>query len=294
MGSINLNRLALGTVQFGLPYGVANKIGKVSLPESKAMLEFAKNNGIDMIDTAISYGDSEQSLGVFGTDSFRLVTKLPGMPENQIDIDAWVDLQLRKSFLRLGVDNIYGLLFHGTNQLLSQNGSKLYEAILKFKENGMVKKLGVSIYSPKELESIIPHYNFDLIQAPFNLIDRRLSSSGWLKRLKDMNVEIHTRSVFLQGLLLMKQKDIPYKFSAWNEIWLKWHSWLIGQEHSAIEACLAFPLSFPEIDRVVVGSESLSQLTQIVQALDNLSVQNLPYLKSDDEKLINPVNWEAL
>ena len=289
-----MNRLALGTVQFGLPYGVANKIGKVSLPESKAMLEFAKNNGVDMIDTAISYGDSETSLGVLGTDSFRLVTKLPGMPENQIDIDAWVDLQLRESFLRLGVDNIYGLLFHGTNQLLSQNGSKLYEAILKFKENGMVKKLGVSIYSPKELESIIPHYNFDLIQAPFNLIDRRLSSSGWLKRLKDMNVEIHTRSVFLQGLLLMKQKDIPYKFSAWNEIWLKWHSWLIGQEHSAIEACLAFPLSFPEIDRVVVGSESLSQLTQIVQALDNLSVQNLPYLKSDDEKLINPVNWEAL
>ena len=289
-----MNRLALGTVQFGLPYGVANKIGKVSLSESKAMLEFAKNNGVDMIDTAISYGDSEQSLGVLGTDSFRLVTKLPGMPENQIDIDAWVDLQLKKSFLRLGVDNIYGLLFHGTNQLLSQNGSKLYEAILKFKENGKIKKLGVSIYSPKELESIIPHYNFDLIQAPFNLIDRRLSSSGWLKRLKDMNVEIHTRSVFLQGLLLMKQKDIPYKFSAWNEIWLKWHSWLIGQEHSAIEACLAFPLSFPEIDRVVVGSESLSQLTQIVQALDNLSVQNLPYLKSDDEKLINPVNWEAL
>ena len=289
-----MNRLALGTVQFGLPYGIANKIGKVSFPESKAMLEFAKKNGVDMIDTAISYGNSEQSLGELGTDSFRLVTKLPEIPENQTDIDTWVDLQLRESLLRLGVDSIYGLLVHDSSQLLSQNGPCLYEAMLKFKENGMVRKLGVSVYSPIELESIIPHYDFDLIQAPFNLIDRRLSSSGWLNRLKDINVEIHTRSVFLQGLLLMKQKDIPYKFSAWNEIWTKWHSWLISQEHSAVEACLAFPLSFPEIDRVVVGSESLSQLTQIIQALDNLSTENLPYLKSDDDKLINPVNWETL
>jgi aryl-alcohol dehydrogenase-like predicted oxidoreductase len=142
----------------------------------------------------------------------------------------------------------------------------VYQALQALKDNGQVQKVGVSIYSPAELDVLIPQYRFDLVQAPFNLVDRRLDNTGWMQRLKDDDIEIHTRSVFLQGLLLMNQADMPPKFSIWNELWKTWYRWLAENEVSAIQACLAFSLSFSEIDRVIVGADSQSQLAQIVSA----------------------------
>ena len=114
-----------------------------------------------------------------------------------------------------------------------------------------------------------------------------------MQRLKDDDVEIHTRSAFLQGLLLMEQANIPPKFSPWKGLWEKWHLWLATQDDSAVEACLAFPLSFPEIDRVVVGADSGSQLAQILSAAKCQSKRVVPDLQCEDEDLINPASWGA-
>jgi aryl-alcohol dehydrogenase-like predicted oxidoreductase len=289
-----LNPLALGTAQFGLSYGIANQAGQVTRLEAKGMLQLALANGIDMLDTAIVYGNSETCLGEMGTQGFKVVTKLPAMPDDCADVSTWVQQQVSVSLSRLGVTAIYGLLIHRSEQLLGPYGDELFQALQALKDNGQVQKVGVSIYSPSELVALTQHYHFDLVQAPFNLVDRRLYKTGWMKHLKDDGVEVHIRSVFLQGLLLMAQADMPSKFSPWCGVWQTWQRWLADYDGSAIQACLAFPLSFPEIDRVVVGADSVTQLAQIVEASNSNPISDLPDLECEDESLINPANWSTL
>ena len=289
-----MSRLSLGTVQFGLPYGIANKDGQVSRAAAKSMLELAATNGIDTLDTAVLYGKSETCLGEIGTKDFKLVTKLPALPEDCADVDAWVQEEVAASLARLGVDSVYGLLLHRPGQLFEKNGKELYQALQVLKETGKAKKVGVTIYSPSELKIITAQYKLDLIQAPFNLIDNRLHTSGWLKLLKLANIEIHVRSAFLQGLLLMPRKDIPTKFAPWSDLFDKWHEWLSLHAVSALQACLAYPLSFPEIDRVVVGADSVDQLEQIIDVTSATLPDILPDLSCEDENLINPSRWSQL
>jgi len=197
------------------------------------------------------------------------------VPNDCEDVGTWVTQQVNASLARMNVTSVYGLLLHRSAQLLDANGTELYRALQVLKESGQVQKLGVSIHSPSELDVLIPQYHFDLVQAPFNLVDQRLYRSGWMQRLKDQGVEVHTRSVFLQGLLLMAQADIPAKFSPWNELWISWHRWLVNHDASAVEACLAFSLSYLEIDRVVVGADNVRQLNQIIDASGRQAVNEL-------------------
>lgn len=287
-------RLALGTVQFGLHYGIANAAGQVTRPQAKVMLRLASASGIDTVDTAIAYGESEACLGEIGTQGLNVVTKLPAVPEGCKDVRAWVRNQVAASLTRLGVPSIYGLLLHRPEQLLLPYGETLYGAIRELQSLGQVQKSGISIYSPMELDRLIPQYRFDLVQAPFNLIDRRLQASRWLHRLKNEGVEVHTRSVFLQGLLLMEKSEIPSKFMRWRHLWLVWQQWLKQHEMTAVQGCLAFALSIPEIDRVIVGADSVEQLSQIVNSANTCNQFAFPELQCEDENLINPARWSAL
>lgn len=289
-----MGRLAIGTAQFGLPYGVANQVGQISKSDAAAILKYALDAGVNMLDTAISYGNSEVCLGNAGIQDFKIVTKLPALPDDCSDISSWVDRQFNESLMRLGVKKIYGLLLHRPDQLLGINGAALDAAIRELKRRGLVERVGVSIYSPVELDALYSNYCFDLVQAPFNLLDNRLYTSGWLTRLKDQGVEIHTRSAFLQGLLLIPQNKLPLKFSRWREVWERWHCWLTDQNISAVKACLSFPLSYPEIDRVVIGVDSLRQFVDIINALNGKIIDHFPDLKCQDELLINPMNWTRL
>jgi aryl-alcohol dehydrogenase-like predicted oxidoreductase len=289
-----MNRLALGTVQFGLPYGVANKTGQITRLVAKPMFKMASENGIDTLDTAIAYGESETCLGDVGVNEFKVVTKIPLVPNDCIDVGDWVRKQVNESLSRLGVNSVYGLLLHNPSQLLGKNGKVLYQVLHKLKSEGYVQKIGISIYSIAELETLMPHFYFDLVQAPLNIFDRRFSESGWLNRLKDNHVEIHVRSVFLQGLLLMTEANMPEKFSPWSDLLKQWHKWLRHHNVSAIKACLAYPLSFSEIDRIIVGVDSVNQLKEIIAATESSMSCDLPDLYCEDEKLINPSFWEYL
>ncbi len=289
-----MSRLALGAVQFGLPYGIANETGQVTRLAASKMLHLAAMNGIDTLDTAIAYGESEICLGEVGVKGFRLVTKLSAVPDDCPDVGMWVQKQVKDSLVRLGVRSVYGLLLHRSSQLLGKYGRELYQALQDLKQSGQVQKIGISIYSPDELEELTSYYHFDLVQAPFNIFDIRLSMSGWLQRLKEKGIEIHVRSVFLQGLLLMSREGIPEKFTPWAGLLNKWHEWLLQNNVSAIQACLAYPLSFPEIDRVIVGADSVAQLEEIIQAAqENIPIE-IPDFHCEDEKLINPSNWNNL
>lgn len=289
-----MSRLALGTAQFGLTYGVANKIGKPNSLEVNNILTFALQHGIKVIDTAINYGNSESVLGQNKIHDFDIITKLPGLPEDCLNIDLWVQRQVSSSFSRLGVKSIYGLLLHKPEQLLSSKGKQLFRALEKLKEEKKVYKIGISVYSPFELEALLKNYVFDIVQAPFNLVDQRLYKTGWMQKIKDRGIELHTRSVFLQGLLLMRKENIPFKFSIWNDLWQNWDNWLLDRDVTAIQACLSFPLSFIEIDRIIVGVDNLSQLTELRKIEANRLLTNFPNLGCDDDNLINPSKWFML
>ena len=205
------NRIVIGTAQFGSPYGVANtKLEEVSPTEVSGILKYALSEGINTIDTAINYGDSEAKLGGFGVDDFQIVTKLPAIPNNYSDINSWVEEQLNNSFDRLKVRSIYGVLLHNSQDLLGFKGPELWESLQELKRKKIVKKVGYSIYSPWELDELYEPFPPDIVQAPYNILDRRLSLSGWLDRLSSNDIEIHIRSVFLQGLLLLNKNCLLY------------------------------------------------------------------------------------
>jgi aryl-alcohol dehydrogenase-like predicted oxidoreductase len=287
-------KLAIGTVQFGLPYGIANKAGQVSFDEVVSILKYAKHIGVDTIDTAVSYGNSESCLGKAGVEYFKVVTKLPRIPDTVDNAGWWIREQLSESMSRLKIEKIYGILLHQPEQLFGIHGNALVETLKYLKAEKKVEKIGVSIYSPNELGPILNVLQCDLIQAPFSLLDQRLLRTGWLSRLHAAGIEIHTRSTFLQGLLLMPKSEVPLKFQAWQNLWDKWDAWLSTASVPAIQACLSFSLSFPEISRVVVGVDGLDHLQQIDWACKGATNEFPANFACEDERLISPVNWNKL
>ncbi len=287
-------KLALGTVQFGLDYGVANTSGRIALEEAKSILQLASESGMDTLDTAIAYGDSEAVLGQLSVQPWNVVSKLPGVPEDCGDVALWVRQQVQGSLSRLGVSRLYGLLLHRPGQLLEKTGPALYEALQSLKVDGVVCKTGISVYGLAELDALFDKYHFELIQAPFNILDRGLVESGWAARLKSAGVEIHTRSAFLQGLLLMSSEQRPSKFDRWQFIWQEWTRWLQDSGLTPLQACLQYAVSHPNIDRVVVGVDTSAQLKEIIRAADGKLASLPSFAPLLDERLVNPAVWNQL
>lgn len=288
------NKLALGTVQFGLPYGIANKKGQVSTQEVKSILDLAQRNGVNNLDTAIAYGESETVLGAFSLSDFEIITKLPPLPDNCQNIQGWVDKELQDSFARLKVSSVSGLLLHCPDDLLSPSGTALYRALQTKKKEGFVKNIGVSIYSPDELELLTKYYQFDLIQAPFNMLDHRLDDGSWFKKLEQVGTRLHVRSIFMQGLLLMSSNDRPKKFDRWSSLWNLWDEWIKDMGITPLQACLCHALSVPEIEKIVIGVDSTNQFNQILQAAHGSIPVPPAELKSVDINLLNPSLWNNL
>ena len=282
-----IEKLGIGTAQFGQRYGISNKFGKVSQSEAENILYLAKLNSIDIIDTAISY-NSESCLGNIGVKEYKVVTKLPPVPNGIKNICEWIDVQIKSSLKRLRVNSVYGLLLHNSEDY---KNSELREKFKSLKADKIIHKIGVSIYSPNELNNLPCENEIDIVQAPINLVDQRLVDSGWLKKLNSYGVEVHARSVFMQGLLLMPKKLIPQSFMAWSSLWNRWHDWLNRENITAIEACLHYVFSLPYVNRVIIGFEAANQLKQIVESLK--SSLNISYLdiSNIDENLVNPSIW---
>ncbi len=289
-----IERLALGTVQFGAAYGVANRSGQTTRREAATIISRAREAGMDTLDTAIAYGESEQRLGEVGVNDWRLVTKLPPLPGDVQDVRVWVSELLLGSLTRLGVPSVAGLLLHRSADLLGKHGAALASALRRERNEGRAAKIGVSIYDPNELDAIRPVLAPDLVQAPFSVIDRRLETSGWMGRLCDEGVELHTRSTFLQGLLTMPSRDRPRKFDAWAALWTEWSDWLEATGTSPVRAALEHALSYHEISRVLVGVETLAQLSEIVDQVTASAARAPLSLAADDTDLLNPSRWDSL
>lgn len=287
-------KLALGTVQFGLKYGVANTGERVRLEDAKLIVDRARQAGITTLDTAIAYGESESVLGEIDVQGLNIITKLPAVPDDCGNVTQWVTTQIHQSLQRLQINRVHGLLLHRPSQLSESIGSELNAALQSLKVEGVVKKIGISIYGPAELDALNGRYAFDLVQAPLNILDRSFVESGWALRLQNQGVEVHTRSAFLQGLLLMPRGNRPVKFARWDVIWSEWDRWLAETGLSPLQACLRFTNTLDCIDKVVIGVDSITQLEEIIESATG-QLPSLPqFEKLLDDRLVNPATWNQL
>lgn len=287
-------KLAIGTAQFGLNYGIANDHGKVSQKEVKKILDLARGSNISLLDTAMDYGDSEFSIGKAGAKDFNIVTKIGDIPTNEKNIKDFIFNKLKNTLDDLGIESLYGLLLHRPENLLNKNGIAIYETLSEFKEMGLIEKIGISIYEPNDLDKIIPNFELDIIQSPINIFDRRLINSFWANELKKRGVEIHARSIFLQGLLLIDPSKRPTYFKKWNKLFKVYDEWLYEKKISNLEVCIRFVLSQDSIDNVIIGIDSCEQLKEIIDIfsskLEKLIIPN--ELFSNDKFLLNPPCWK--
>ena len=287
------SKLALGSANFGLDYGVANASGRLSESELSDILLFAREARIDIIDTAQAYGDSEVRIGSLCNDTqFNFVTKIGAEFTNQT-LDHNVINCVNQSCSRLNQSRLYAVMLHRPEVLLGNQGGEVLRQLRILKERGIVSKLGVSIYSPEILTAISEVIKLDIVQVPFNIFDQQILTSGWSHKLKNSGVEIHTRSVFLQGLLLMKQSNLPeYFMKYWPAHFEAWYEFLDYNRAGALEVALKFALHQDWIDRVVVGVDSVSQLKALVEIENGLGQIDFPLLGCNDPNLINPSKWD--
>ena len=283
-------KLGLGTVQFGMDYGINNTRGKVLKEEAFEILKVAWNNGIDMLDTSALYGESEYVIGQFLKENnvpFKIISKLP--PCDADDIET----RLCESLKKLDRDRLFGYLVHHFD--FFRENRHIWDFLQKAKLQKKVDKLGFSLYYPQEVEYLIrENVEFDMVQVPFSVFDQRFS--GVLKVLREMNVEIHVRSVFLQGLVFKNALTMHGIFENFKDKLSSLHSISqdIGIPISAL--CLNFAVLNEYIDKVIIGIDSLSNLQENINALkyqDRVGdvYNSLLDLKEDNEKIILPFNW---
>ena len=285
-------QLALGTAQLGQPYGIANRSGQPSFDTARDIVRCAQAAAVDTLDTAMSYGDSEQILGAIGTGGLRIVTKLPPLAAEGSALAGWVRQCVTRSMERLRVAQLHALLLHRPLDATGPHAAELLAALRSLRAEGLVRKIGVSLYAASDLDAITQAMDLDLVQAPYNVLDRRLERSGWLARLQRHGVEVHVRSAFLQGLLLLPESALPAAFARWRPLWARWHTWTQQQGLTPSRAALGFALGTPGVDRVVVGVERVEQLQELLENATPFDSEVPDGLASDDLELIDPTRWK--
>jgi len=298
MGS-TVSRLGIGTAQFGSNYGISNTNGKVSKIEVAKILGNASESKISLIDTATSYGSCEKLLGelIESEDLFKIITKTPvakalkvKKPDKKTIIDSFA-----RSLEQLNKSYIYGLLVHSAKDLVSNEGRCFIDALIELRQLKLVQKIGVSIYSGSQIDQVLSVFTPDIVQVPFNAADRRLEYSGHLNTLKRHGIEVHARSIFLQGLLLMDRTHLPNQFKELEHEFSLFQASAKRSEVSVLEACIYAAMIRPELDRILVGVTSVLELRQIIDSCCRIDkYKKKPELYSPiikNKHFIDPSRW---
>lgn len=290
-------KIGLGTVQFGLDYGISNREGRTSPDEVVRIIEVAKQYSIAVIDTAALYGTSEEVLGYAlpqGND-FKLVTKTIRLDSNRITASEIGQLEraFSASLKKLRTHSIYGLMLHNPDDLLAQGGEVLFECLRFQQESGRVKKIGVSVYTGDQIDRILDRFEIDLVQLPINVLDQRLLSGGHLALLKSRGVEIHARSAFLQGLLLMDPETLPFYFDRAKKLLKDYHKFLQSNGITPVQAALGFLAGRNEIDVVICGVNNHRQLIELCKSTQPLTGVDFTPFALEDPNILNPSLWRT-
>lgn len=288
-----MNKLALGTAQFGLAYGINNRNGQISGHEAFLVLEEAMKSGVDTLDTAYAYGSSEELIGGFINQQndgqrFKIISKLPkcSLEEAQDKIGS--------SLKRMRLDCLYGYLLHDFS--MYREKPEIWDLFLALRDQGKAKKIGASFYYPEDLELMLDkRLALDIVQVPYNIFDRRFED--YFGMLHRKNIEIHARSVFLQGLFFIKPQDLDDHFSGIKEKITRLNALSREDGIGIASACLNFVLLNKYIDKAVVGVDSLVHFKEIIKSLSSSQQVNKIYeelsgMKESDQDILLPFNWK--
>jgi len=281
-------KLGIGTAQFGLNYGISNKLGVTPYNEVAEILDFAIAEGCDTIDTAAAYGTAERIIGSYlsqtNSNCVKVVSKFKS--RNSLMSDYNSSKELIKQ-------NLYGYLAHDAAPFI--NNEELREQAVKLRDLENIR-IGASVYSEKEIEELLELRVLDIIQVPINILDHRLIKSGILRELKDHNVEIHVRSVFLQGLFFLPENEISVGFPSAKKAISLVRQLAKENDLTVSDLALLFVNSIPEVDRFIIGVNSPKQLKENFLSLkksykNSITQTLLDELNFYDEKVLNPTLW---
>ena len=286
-------KLVLGTAQFGLDYGVTNTSGKVNRHKVHKILETAKSYGITTLDTAIAYGDSEQVLGECCAEinGFEFISKLT------IDSGHFYSVieEIEGSCYRLEVRELYAVMIHNVDCLLESRSCSIWNDLERAKFEGRVKKIGVSVYNPEQAKKILENYDIDIIQIPFNLLDQRFKQSGLFEIFKLKDIEVHVRSIFLQGLLLSNYSRINEYFQPIQPKLSLIDQMCAENNMSKLEVVFSQLNTIKEIDAVVFGVTSIDELMEVISTFYNYKKKSehdfFDSIAVLDERFVNPTLW---
>lgn len=291
---MDTSKISLGTVQFGTNYGITNISGKVSFEDVKNILNFAWNIGIKHLDTAQAYGDAEIVIGKAKSSlDFNISSKFsPASPDFQD-----VERNVRESLYDLRTNSLEILYIHDPFKLSHEIKLRLLDQMLKLKDLGFIKKVGLSIYNHNDINGF-DLKKIDAVQLPFSIYDQSALNSGLVDQLITNNVEINLRSIFLQGLLISSLDKWP----AWiPKDMLNNHKNLIKVAEtnncSLIDLIAAFCNHHSFFTSLVLGVCTQKELKQLVQSFSSqLIVENLDWPSFDLSKtsiFTDPRNWPS-
>tara|TARA_B100000787_G_C16190071_1_gene296948 strand:+ start:1205 stop:2065 length:861 start_codon:yes stop_codon:yes gene_type:complete len=275
----------IGSANFTQKYGVDST--KINHDEIRKILNLAKKNSIHKIDTAQAYLKKKNTFKNIDK-KFKFSTKI--IPDSR-----WVSLEfcqkkLEEHFNTLNNNRVETILFHDIKILLTKNGPKIFKNLESLKKKKYFYKIGLSIYDTDCLNYIISNYNFDVVQCPYNILDKRIVYSGWLAKLKNKGVEIHIRSIFLQGLLVNKSIHKKKYFRKWQKKISEWFTWLEKNNISPIDYCLN-DLLYQDFDKIIIGINSSINLKEIIN-FKKINKNKMINFDISDTKLIDPRNWK--
>lgn len=292
-------KVCIGTAQLGMKYGISNNSSKMKIKDFNKIIKYSEENNINFIDTANSYGNSEELIGKSlkklkcGTN-FKVISKfnnLRNIPKNKIR--EKILYQVTTSIKKLGTQKLYAALLHNVKDLESKKKKEIYKVFLDLKKKGLVKKIGFSAYEVKDLKKYLTKYNFDIVQFPFSIFDQRILDNKIQDLIKKKKIEVHIRSIFLQGLLLLSIKKIPKRLDLEGNL-KRWNNYLIKNKINKIDACIKFVLKYNFYKKIVIGFNNFKQFKHVINRLKILKKNKMEINFKDFEnksKLINPSKW---
>lgn len=282
---MNTNKIILGVTQFGLPYGIMKKTNYRRKKKLKEILNFSKKKRINGLYTSKYYGDTNKLLGFEKLNQFEIFSKFKS--EDLLNKKFILEINKVKDILK---KDSFVLMLDGFEKLSEKKALKVYYILLNLKKKKYITKFGYSIYFFKNLKKICKNFKPDILQCPYNVLDRRLEKDKLLQYLKYNNIEIHVRTIFLQGLLILHYSLLPKKFLRWKKIFKKFNDWMSYYHVSNFKGCINFIENNKYIDKILIGVDNLDQLKEIVSFKPNKNIK-YPKFFLKDEKLINPSKW---
>lgn len=287
-----IHKLILGTVQFGMKYGINNSLGQPKQEEVHNILNAAYEAGISFLDTASAYGNAEELIGNFHLKNkakrFKIITKF------HCHVKEEATSIISSALERVEVEHIDIFLFHSFDEYL--NKPELIKTLKEKREKGLIGKIGVSIYSNEEIEQVLSDRDIEVIQVPFNLLDNENQRGDILRKAKDHGKTIHTRSTFLQGLFFKSTNELPFYFNPIKSGLEKIKSIAQSSKISLPELALGYALSKYYIDGVLIGVDSVGQLNSNIKAAEKSLPEEVILAVDEilisDQSLLHPSNWK--